>query len=180
MFIVTSVIITPLLIFCARVIDVSLSTVHVIFINRGLKRLAPLVGFFTILVWLFAITQIMQHLDHWFNYVAYAGGFATGTYVGIWLEEKLAVGMILVRIITEKEAAPLIQTLKSSGFGVTVSNAQGTSGPVKIVYTVIQRKNQGQVIDIIEQTHPKAFFSTEDIRAASQGIFPKKKTRHLS
>src|SRR3989338_3355614 len=162
---IASVVFVPLLIFFARIVDVSLSTLQVIFINRGFRRLATIAGFLTTLVWLFAITQIMKHLDHWFNYVAYAGGFATGTYVGMWIEEKLAVGLLLIRIITEKEATPLIEALKKAGFGVTVINAHGSSGPVKMIYTVIARKNQKQVVAIIQQTSPTAFFAAEDVRS---------------
>ena len=82
----------PLLIFCLRICDMTLDTLRIIFMTRGLKRLAPIIGFFEILIWIFAITRIMQHLNSWVCYVAYAGGFATGNYVGMLVDEKLAIG----------------------------------------------------------------------------------------
>ena len=85
-------IILPILIFIARVCDVSIGTMRIIFISRGAKILAPLLGFFEILIWLVAIGKVMQNLDNIACYVAYAGGFATGNFVGIRIEEKLAMG----------------------------------------------------------------------------------------
>jgi len=84
----------PLLIFFARVCDVSLGTIRIIFISKGIKYLAPIVGFFEILIWLLAISQIMQNLTNPYYYIFYAGGFATGNLVGIILDEKLSIGTV--------------------------------------------------------------------------------------
>ena len=97
----------PLLIFCLRICDMTLDTLRIIFMTKGLKRLAPIIGFFEILIWIVAITRIMQHLNNWTCYVAYAGGFATGNYVGMWLDEKLAIGHELIRVITRVDATML-------------------------------------------------------------------------
>ena len=101
----------PALIFCARIIDVSMGTVRVIFVSRGFKYLAPVVGFFEILIWLLAIGQIMQNLSNPVCYIAYAGGFAMGNFVGIHIAEKLSLGLVMIRVITEKDAAPLVDFL---------------------------------------------------------------------
>jgi len=101
-------IILPLLIFAARVIDVSMGTVRVIFISRGFKYLAPIVGFFEILTWLLAIGQIMKNLSNPLCYIAYAGGFAMGNYVGMCIADKLSLGVVLIRIVTRKDALPLV------------------------------------------------------------------------
>ena len=93
-------VIMPLLIIFARICDVSLGTIRIISIARGYKLIAPLLGFFEILIWLLAIKQIMQNLTNIFYYVAYSGGFAAGTFIGIYIEEKLAMGIFLIRIIT--------------------------------------------------------------------------------
>ena len=105
-------ILLPLLIFFARVCDVSLGTIRIIFVSKGIKYLAPIVGFFEILIWLLALGQIMQNLNNVFYYIFYAGGFATGNYVGILLEEKLSIGTVGIRIITKREAEKLIEVLK--------------------------------------------------------------------
>lgn len=168
-------IILPLLIFCARICDVSIGTVRIIFISRGQKIIAPLLGFFEILIWLVAIGKIMQNLTNVIAYVAYAGGFAMGNFIGILIEEKLAVGMVIIRIITRKDASALIETLKSMGFGVTSIDAEGNEGPVNIVYSVLKRSDLESVIVIVEKYNPKAFYSIEDVRAVREGIFPLKR-----
>ena len=85
----------PILIFISRVLDVSLGTMRLIFVSKGYKLLAPVLGFFEVLIWLVAIGQIMQHLDNIFCYLAYGLGFATGNFVGIYLEEKMSIGTVI-------------------------------------------------------------------------------------
>lgn len=170
--------ILPLLIFMARVFDVSLGTIRIIFVSRGTKYLAPLVGFFELLIWLLAIGQIMRNLSNIACYVAYAGGFATGTYVGMYLEEKLAMGVLLVRIITGKDSSELIDFLKSASFGVTSVDAHGATGHVNVIYTMINRSDLQRVVGIIRRFNPKAFYSIEDIRSVSKEIFPYRKPFH--
>jgi uncharacterized protein YebE (UPF0316 family) len=165
-------VILPLLIFLARIVDVSMGTIRILFISRGTKFLAPLIGFFEVLIWLLAIGQIMQNLTNVLCYIAYAGGFATGTYVGIFIEEKLAMGLLLVRVVTTKDASELIEYLKSADFGVTHVAARGVAGQVRIVLTIIRRKNLNKVVEIIRRFNPNAFYSTENIRYVSKEVFP--------
>ncbi len=169
-----SLIILPMLIFIARVMDVTFGTIRIIFVSRGKKYLAPLLGFFEIMIWLFAIGQIFINLTSIEYYVAYAGGFATGNFVGIWIEEKLAIGTLVIRIITKKDSTQLIECLKAQGYGVTSVDARGARGDVKLIYTIIKRKNLQNVEDIIKKFDPKAFYSIEEVRSASEGIFPSK------
>jgi len=158
----------PLLIFFARVCDVSLGTIRIIFISKGIKYLAPLVGFFEILIWLLAISQIMQNLTNIYYYVFYAGGFATGNLVGLIIDEKLSIGTVGVRIITRQDAKDLAIALKKTNFGITVVNADGSKGPVKIIFTVVKRQNMAEVINLVKKFNPKAFYSIEDIRYVSE------------
>ena len=120
-----ALVVLPLLIFFARVCDVSLGTTRIIFISKGLKYIAPIVGFFEILIWLMAISQIFQHLTNALYYIAYAGGYATGTFVGITIENKLSIGTEIIRIITRQEATKLIKALRAGGYSITVSEAEG-------------------------------------------------------
>ncbi|MDX2414998.1 MAG: DUF5698 domain-containing protein, partial [Bacteroidales bacterium] len=103
------VVILPLLIFFARIMDVSIGTVRIILVSKGYKKLAPIAGFFEILIWIIAITRIVDNLDNWICYIAYALGFATGNYIGMIIEERLALGYETVRIITKREANNLVQ-----------------------------------------------------------------------
>ena len=157
----------PFLIFCARIIDVTLDTLRIIFISRGNKVVAPILGFFEVLIWLIAITRIMQNLDNWTTYVAYAAGFAVGNYVGLKFEEKLAIGIQVIRIITGKDSHDLISNLRENGYGVTSMRAEGKSGPVDIIFLILQRNSVKEAIAIINQYNPKAFYTIEDVRSVN-------------
>jgi uncharacterized protein YebE (UPF0316 family) len=165
-------VIFPLLIFVARIFDVTLGTLRIIFISRGKKIIAPLLGFFEVLIWVVVISQIMQRLDNFICFIAYAAGFAAGNYVGIIIEEKLAIGMLVVRIILAKEEYELKNRLIDSGFGVTTVDAKGSSSDVKIIYTIIKRKDLDEVVNIINECDSNAFYSVEDARTVYHGIFP--------
>ncbi len=153
----------PLMIFCLRICDVTLDTLRIIFMTKGLKRLAPVIGFFEILIWIVAITRIMQHLNSWVCYVAYAAGFATGNYVGMLVDEKLAIGHELIRVITKAVATDLANCLRADGYGVTQVKATGMQGDVGILYIVANRKNQKRAIQIIQKHNPNAFVTIQNV-----------------
>ena len=163
--------IIPLLICLARIIDVSLGTLRIILVSRGMKVIAPILGFFEILIWLLAIGQIMQNLTNIANYFAYALGFAIGNYIGIILEQKLAMGKVVVRVITHRDASELTTFLRNEGFSVTVVDAEGSSGPVHLLFTVIKRSQLPSVTIHIKHFNPQAFYTVEDVRFVSGGIF---------
>jgi uncharacterized protein YebE (UPF0316 family) len=165
-------IILPILIFCARLCDVSLGTLRIIFVSHGLKYVAPIVGFFEINIWLLAIGQIMQHLNNLACYFAYAGGFATGAFIGMLIEEKLSIGMVMIRIICKHDATDLIKSLQEAEYGVTTHDAEGIKGPVKIIFAVIRREDLHDILDRIHKIHPHAFYSVEDIRSVGEAMFP--------
>jgi len=161
-------IILPFLIFFARVCDVTLGTLRIIFISKGIKYLAPLVGFIEIIIWLLAISQIMQNISNSYYYIFYAGGFALGNLIGIIIEEKLSIGIVGIRIITRYDANKLVEKLKVKDYGITVVDAEGSKGTVKIIFTVVNRQNIQEVIKIVKKYNPKAFYSIEDIRYVSE------------
>jgi uncharacterized protein YebE (UPF0316 family) len=165
-------IVLPILIFCARLCDVSLGTLRIIFVSHGLKYVAPIVGFFEINIWLLAIGQIMQHLNNLACYFAYAGGFATGAFIGMLIEEKLSIGMVMIRIICKHDATDLIKSLQEAEYGVTTHDAEGIKGPVKIIFAVIRREDLHDILDRIHKIHPHAFYSVEDIRSVGEAMFP--------
>lgn len=162
----------PFLIFLARLVDVTLGTMRIIFVSRGIKYLAPLVGFFEVIIWLLAIRIIMENLNNPICYIAYGGGFATGNYIGIFLERKMAIGRGILRIITRKDAAELIRALKDHGFGVTSIAAEGNEGDVSIIFMVIRRMDFKQITELVQKYNPQAFYTLEDVRYVSEGIFP--------
>ena len=164
-------VILPLFIFIARILDVSLGTVRIVLVSKGLKHFAPLFGFFEVLVWLLAIGQIMRDLSNILLYVAYAGGFATGTFVGVKLEERLSLGMVIIRIITRKDASNLMQLFREHHHEFTVSDAEGPKGAVHIIYTVIDRHDLEEVVKDIRRFNPHAFYTIEDVRFVSEEIY---------
>ncbi|MFC2087746.1 DUF2179 domain-containing protein [Bacteroidota bacterium] len=168
-------IILPVLIFTARLFDVSMGTMRIILLSKGFKKAVPVIAFFEMLIWILAITRIMQNLDNWICYIAYAGGFATGNYMGMRIEEKIALGYEIVRIITKKEANELVDVLREKGFGLTSIKAEGSEGEVAVLYLIINRKKLPEVVEYINQFNPNALYTIEDIRYVNKSIYFSKK-----
>ncbi|MDA3910990.1 MAG: DUF2179 domain-containing protein [Bacteroidales bacterium] len=158
----------PLFIFVARIFDVSIGTLRIILVNRGYKTLAPILGFVEVFIWVIAISKIMENLDNWINYIFYAAGFATGNFVGMYIEEKLAIGKVGVRIVTKRGADKLIKSIADNGFGITYIDAQGKYGDVHVIYSTCKRKRLHQLLALVHEYNPKAFYTIEDIRFANQ------------
>jgi uncharacterized protein YebE (UPF0316 family) len=167
---------TPLTIFVAEMCVVTLGTLRIIFVSRGQKVLAPLLGFFEILTWLFAIGQTMRNLHNPACFLAFAAGFTLGNFLGILIEKMLAMGMVIVRIITHQDATELVTHLRAANFGVTCVEGLGAKGKVQIIMTVVKRKQLPEVTAYIATHHPQAFYAVEELQAASKGIFPAAKS----
>lgn len=156
----------PVLIFLARILDVSIGTIRIILVARDMRAVASIMGFFEVLIWLLAISQIMQNLTSWENYLAYAAGFAMGTWVGMTIERKLAIGTQLVRVIVAEKADDLLERLILQGYQVTHILAQGGFGPVTVIFLIVRRAELQKVITTIKNFDPNAFYTIEDVRAA--------------
>jgi uncharacterized protein YebE (UPF0316 family) len=152
--------------------DVTIGTIRIVMVSKGQKMWAPFLGFFEVFIWLMAISKIFENLDNWACYFAYAGGFATGNYIGLIIEEKMALGIVKIQIITRKKASKLILNLKEAGYGITHHEAQGSTENVSIIYSIIKRNEIQKVEDIVKRTNPKAFYSIEDVKSVSHGVFP--------
>ncbi|MFQ3213870.1 MAG: hypothetical protein ACJAT1_000723 [Marivirga sp.] len=160
-------VILPILIFIARIGDVSIATMRVIFVLQGKNFMAPFLGFFESIIWLIAIGQIFKHIDNPVSYLAYASGFAMGTYVGMWIEEKLALGSVVVRVITAKPAPELVAYLNERKFRYSSIDAEGNEGKVNIIFTVVKREVLRELIPTIKMYNPKAFFTIEGVKKVS-------------
>lgn len=178
-------VILPVLIFFARIADVTLGTLRIVFVSRGQKMLAPLLGFFEVLIWILAISQILTNISNFAGYVAYAAGFAAGNYVGLIIENKLAIGTLTIRMFVLGQENEIVEKLHDNGYGVTQVDAVGTTGNVKLIFTIIKRKDLKCVEEIIRSVNPHIFYSVEETRHTSEGVFPPSKTtswfsnRHL-
>lgn len=169
----------PLLIFLARICDVSIGTMRIIFVSKGKRNIAPVLGFFEVLIWITAISKIMQNLDNYFNYIAYAAGFATGNYIGMIIEEKLAMGILMVRIFAHERGKELVALLNANGYGATVVEAHGARANVNLIYTIVNRNELDNVLDMINTFNPKTFYTIEDIKSANEGIFSPRKSKQF-
>jgi uncharacterized protein YebE (UPF0316 family) len=157
----------PLSIFVAEMTVVAISTMRIIFIGRGLKTMAAGLGFFEVTIWLFAIGQVMSNLDSPLCFAAFAGGFVAGNYLGMSLEQRLAIGSVLVRVITGRDSRQLIELLRDAGCGVTRIGAHGLQGPVEIVFTVIRRRRLGEVLSLVQRFDADAFYSIDELQASA-------------
>lgn len=166
-----SYIILPLLIFCARVSDVSIGTIRIILVAKGFKKLAPLTGFFETLIWVVAISNIIQNIDNWACYIGYAAGFATGNLVGMIIEEKIALGHELIRVITAHNHDGLANRLRKIGFGVTTTNAEGLDGPVKILYIITTRKKAKDAVKVVKECDSSAIYTIEPISYVNKDVY---------
>lgn len=172
-------VILPLLIFISRIFDQSIGTLRMIFVAKGMQNLAPVLAFFESLIWLLAIGQIMQHLDNWVCYAAYAGGYAMGNLVGMKLDERISLGSVIIRIILKKEANDLVAYLREQKYGLTVLDAEGATGKVKVIFSILKRKDVKNVISIINQFDPHSFYTIEEVRSVNEGVFRTSRRRNL-
>jgi uncharacterized protein YebE (UPF0316 family) len=165
-------VILPLLIFVARICDVSMETIRVIYISRGIRYLAPIIAFFEIVIWLLAMEVVMKDLSNIANFMAFALGFAMGTYMGLVIEEQLSIGMVILRIITTEESEEQISAfLAAEHCGATRLDAQGSRGSVKMIISLVNRTDVPRITEFIRTVNPHAFFSIEDVRYVNEGVF---------
>jgi len=169
----------PLLIFLARVCDVTLGTLRIIFISKGKKNIAPFVAFFEVLIWIIVISELLSHANNFLSYVCYAGGYAAGSYVGLSVEERLAIGIQLIQVYTKKSGDELVRKLNHANLGATVVEGAGVNGSVSIVQTIVNRKNMKQAESIINLFDPDVFYVMTDTKTVQRGIFPMIDSRRI-
>ena len=163
-----SYVLLPILIFLARVTDVSINTVRIIFVMSGHKIISTLLGFFESLVWLLAIGQIFQHLNNWISYLAYPGGFAIGILVGMMIEERLALGKVVVRAITSENLGGIIKYLETLDIRYIVISGETARGEERILFTVVKRDQLEPLIGAFNDQIPQAFYTIESVKKASE------------
>ncbi|WP_086478364.1 DUF2179 domain-containing protein [Arenibacter amylolyticus] len=165
---VLNYVIIPILIFVARIGDVSISTIRIIFVMSGKRNIAPFLGFFEALIWLLAIGQIISNIDNVFSYLAYASGFATGTYVGMYLEERLALGRVVLRLITKQPVDELLEYLNQNKLRYSMIDAKGKTGKVNVVFLVVKRDLLDNLLEAVNKFHPNAFYTIEGVKMVKE------------
>lgn len=162
---------TALLIFVLRVVDVSMGTMRMIMITRGMRAWSALIGFVEVTIWVVAISQVITHLDSVWNILAYSGGFAAGTLLGMWMEGKLALGHVVVSLISMTKGPQLAQAIRKAGYGATELQASGHSGPVSLIEVVVPRKQLPEVIRLANAVDPASFVTVDDERQVMRGYY---------
>ncbi|GMV04102.1 MAG: hypothetical protein AMXMBFR53_03830 [Gemmatimonadota bacterium] len=165
----------PILIFGLRVTDVSMATVRVLLIVRNAKWLVPIIGFFEVSLWVFAVSAVVQNLSSPFHLIGYAGGFATGNFVGMIIEERLALGLATMRTMVKQGGAELAAALREGGFAVTEQTGRGRDGEVEVLYSVISRRKVAPYIEVVERLAPDSFLVVDEPRLVRGGfMFPRR------
>ncbi len=162
--------VVPLLIFIARICDVSINTLRVIFMLNGRRLLSTVMGFFEAFIWLVAISQILQNIENVMSYFAYAGGFSMGILTGMLIEGRLAIGNVIVRVITQENSDILIESLRNEGIRLTVVEGQGKLGPVNIIFLVLKRQRLKALVKKILEHNPKAFYTIESVKHVNEAL----------
>ena len=150
-----------LLIFFLRTLDVGMATVRIVLLSRGKKGTAALIGFAECLIWVIAVSRVLGALEDPLRMVAFAAGFAAGTYFGSIVEEWLAIGQSLIRVVTSSGSPAVAPLIRDQGFGATVLNGDGMSGEVQVTFTVIPRKRVDDVTRLIYRANPGAYLTIE-------------------
>lgn len=166
----------PFIIFFGRIIDVSLGTLRIIFVSKGEKYLAPIVGFFEVFIWIVVISEILSRANGIFSYLSYAAGYGMGNFVGIMIEQRIAFGLLLCRVYTTQDGKELIKILNRENIGSTLIHGSGSVGETDIIEIVLNRKQSKFIEKLLNQFDPDVFYVTEDIRAKQRGIFPENKS----
>ena len=161
----------PLVIFCMRVTDVTLDTLRVLLMVRNAKWQVPLIGFVQVTIWVIAVTAVVQNLHSPLHLIGYSGGFATGNYVGMLVEERLALGLAAVNTLVRNGAGETATALREQGFAVTVMDGRGKDGPVEILYSVISRRKVAAYISVVERVAPRSFLVVDEPRTVRGGSF---------
>ncbi|MGA1791039.1 MAG: DUF2179 domain-containing protein [bacterium] len=167
------ILIAGLLIFLARICDVSLGTVRTIVTVQGRSILAFIFGFVEVTIWIAVVSTVVYSVkESPILIFFYALGFSTGNVVGIALERKLAFGLVVLKVMTREKGKQIADRLRGMGQPVTLFAGEGKEGPVFELYMVCQRRNLKQFFQVIREEDPNAFYITEQAREVSKGLRP--------
>jgi uncharacterized protein YebE (UPF0316 family) len=160
----------PVFIFLARVTDVSIGTMRLICVTRGRRPAAVVLGFFEVLIWVTAVSKVLSDLDRWANILAYAGGFATGSALGMWIEQKVAMGMQVVTFFSRGRAHAVAERLRFADYVVTALEGSGRDGPVAMCMAIVPRRRTEELVELAREIDPDVHITIEDVRQSTAGL----------
>lgn len=159
------------LIFFLRVVEMSVDTMRVLMVVRNKKALAWLLGFCQASIFVVAISYVLSDLDNPLKIFGYAAGFATGTLIGMIIEERLAIGHVQINIISSHLGSAVVDALRTEGYALTEIPARGKDGMVSMITCSVLRKNIYKIRQIVNQVDPEAFITVEDVRPVRRGLW---------
>ena len=133
------------LIFVLRVLNITIDTLRILVVMRGRKLIVWFLGFFQALIFVLVLGSVLKDLDNFLNIFAYAAGFATGNVVGMYIEERLAIGHVHLSIVSPRWGSAIAEKLRGDGYAVTEVPARGKDGMVTMLICSVLRRKVGQV-----------------------------------
>lgn len=164
-------VVSALVIFVLRIGDMALDTIRVLFVVRGKKQLAWILGFFQALIFVVAISSVLANANSWLNILGYAAGFATGNVVGMFIEDRMALGYLHLTIYSSMRGAAIAEALRKDGYGVTEISGRGKDGTVTVLHCSVLRRKMDSVETIVLEEDPSAFITTADVRQVRRGFW---------
>jgi len=156
-----NIFLAALTIFSLRLFDQSLSTVRALLTAKNRPVYAGLVGLVESVIWLLAVSKVIEDIDDSLLIAGYALGFAAGTILGSYIEGFLGFGHVVVRVFSSIESPSVAEPLRAKGYGVTVIDGKGIKGSVRIYWCIIPKRKLRGDLKIIESTNPNAFITTD-------------------
>jgi len=168
-------VLTYLVIFLAKMAEVTMATLRNVLINRGIKLIGALIGFFEILIWVIVVSNVLSSLtDDPFKVVIYCLAFACGNYFGVALEGKIAIGIACLQVMVPEGSKEELSTLMyAHGFGVTFIQAEGAERTIDILVMYLKRKKVPEAIALIRDNCPDALITVNDVRHLRNGFIKK-------
>jgi uncharacterized protein YebE (UPF0316 family) len=158
-----------LFIFALRLTDVSMGTVRTIMVMRGMRKVAALIGFVEVSIWVVAISRVIGNVDSIWSVLGYSGGFAAGTLLGMWIEDKLALGHVYVHVISMDKGLEIAHQIRKAGHGATQMQAEGRTGPVHLIEVVAPRRQVKNILRLVNQVDAESFVTVEEARQVMRG-----------
>jgi len=170
-----NIVLQALVIFIARIADVSMGTMRTILLVKGQRRIASILGFFEVMIYLIVLGKVVGNINNPVLILAYCLGYAAGNIVGSKIEEKLSIGRVVAQVIVKDMLEELVESLRLAGFGVTIIEGEGKEGKSYLLNIILNRKQVRKLNEIIDGCNCGAFITTMDVRSSLGGYFLPKK-----
>jgi len=165
-----------IIIFIAKTIEVSISTIRLVYVNKGERLKGAILGFVEVMIWLLVVSSVLNNIaDDPFKMFAYAAGFALGNYLGVSIEAKIAVGLASIQVVVSENAGDILANiLRDSQFGVTIIDGRGKDNNKKnLLFVQLQRRKIPAAIKLIKDTYPNAYINVNDVKSTVGGFIKK-------